>query len=437
MASGGIYDHLGGGFARYSVDQMWLVPHFEKMLYDQALLARVYLHAWQLTGEPRFLQVLTETIGYVAARPASRRRRLLFRRGRRLRGRRREVLRLDLRAAAARSSAPMPTPQRRYWDVHRGGNFEGATILNRMHARGQFARDDVIEGLRRRLFEARERRVRPGLDDKVLTEWNALDVRHARRSRRRDRAIERGSTRQSPTPSSCWPTSGAPMVGGFGRGSRTTADGPDISPTPPTTRRWSMRSPVWRRRPVEARWIDSAQATADELIDLFWDDDGGRLLHDRSRRRAAGRTMPRICWTTPRRRPTARPRWPCSGWLRSRVSTATATMPQRSSSCLGDVAKQHPTAVAHLLAAVELWHAGATEIAVVGDAADLVHVAQAAFLPNAVLAWGEPYPSPLWQSRQPGHAYVCRDFVCQAPVTTKEALAAQLVTAPGTQVPSA
>ena len=65
MASGGIYDHLGGGFARYSVDQAWLVPHFEKMLYDQALLARVYLHAWQVTGLDRYLQVLDETIGYV------------------------------------------------------------------------------------------------------------------------------------------------------------------------------------------------------------------------------------------------------------------------------------------------------------------------------------------------------------------------------------
>src|SRR5690606_10913686 len=65
MASGGIYDHLGGGFARYSVDQQWLVPHFEKMLYDQALLARAYLHAWQVTGEPRYRQVLDETIGYV------------------------------------------------------------------------------------------------------------------------------------------------------------------------------------------------------------------------------------------------------------------------------------------------------------------------------------------------------------------------------------
>src|SRR5690606_8631004 len=65
MASGGIYDHLGGGFARYSVDRAWLVPHFEKMLYDQALLARAYLHAWQVTGLDRYRQVLDETIGYV------------------------------------------------------------------------------------------------------------------------------------------------------------------------------------------------------------------------------------------------------------------------------------------------------------------------------------------------------------------------------------
>ena len=65
MAAGGIYDHLGGGFARYATDRRWLIPHFEKMLYDEALLARVYLHAWQVTGEPRFLQTLQETIEYV------------------------------------------------------------------------------------------------------------------------------------------------------------------------------------------------------------------------------------------------------------------------------------------------------------------------------------------------------------------------------------
>jgi uncharacterized protein YyaL (SSP411 family) len=67
MAAGGIYDHLGGGFARYAVDGVWLVPHFEKMLYDNALLIRLYLHGWQLTGAGRFRQVLTETIDDVSA----------------------------------------------------------------------------------------------------------------------------------------------------------------------------------------------------------------------------------------------------------------------------------------------------------------------------------------------------------------------------------
>ena len=65
MARGGMYDHLGGGFARYSVDASWLAPHFEKMLYDQALLSRLYLHAWQITGHDRYRQVLDETVGYV------------------------------------------------------------------------------------------------------------------------------------------------------------------------------------------------------------------------------------------------------------------------------------------------------------------------------------------------------------------------------------
>src|SRR3954465_5431245 len=69
MASGGMYDHLGGGFARYSVDGQWLVPHFEKMLYDQALLARVYLHAWQVTGSPLYPPVLQGTADYALRAP--------------------------------------------------------------------------------------------------------------------------------------------------------------------------------------------------------------------------------------------------------------------------------------------------------------------------------------------------------------------------------
>ena len=102
MASGGMYDHIGGGFARYSVDREWLVPHFEKMLYDQALLVRVYAHAAVALGEPRWRQVVAETVELRAARPAPARRWVLLGRGRRLPGSRR-----------ARPRGPVPHVDRR------------------------------------------------------------------------------------------------------------------------------------------------------------------------------------------------------------------------------------------------------------------------------------------------------------------------------------
>jgi uncharacterized protein YyaL (SSP411 family) len=93
---------------------------------------------------------------------------------------------------------------------------------------------------------------------------------------------------------------------------------------------------------------------------------------------------------------------------------------------VGNVVAQAPSAFSHLLAAAALRAAGATEIAVVGHRPDLVRAVHERFLPNAVLAWGEPYDSPLWEGRRDGHAYVCRDYACQAPVTDVDALLGQL-----------
>ncbi|MDQ4069724.1 MAG: thioredoxin domain-containing protein, partial [Actinomycetota bacterium] len=172
MASGGMYDHLGGGFARYSTDREWLVPHFEKMLYDQALLLGAYLHAWKVTGEDRYLQVLSETVEYV----------------------RRDLRHPDggfyssedadsegvegkfyvwSEAEIRQLLGDLGDEAIAWWGVTPGGNFEGANILHRP-VRGDLARPPAVEEARRILFEAREKRVRPGLDDKVLTEWNAL-----------------------------------------------------------------------------------------------------------------------------------------------------------------------------------------------------------------------------------------------------------------------
>src|SRR3954452_21785884 len=133
MASGGIYDHLGGGFARYSVDGIWLVPHFEKMLYDQALLARVYLHAWQVTGAPRYRQVVDETIEYVT-------RDLRHRGGGFYSAEDADSLDPEghseegrfytwTRAELDETLGPLADVAAEWWGVTEGGNFEGRSIL--------------------------------------------------------------------------------------------------------------------------------------------------------------------------------------------------------------------------------------------------------------------------------------------------------------------
>ena len=130
MASGGMYDHLGGGFARYSVDAFWMVPHFEKMLYDQALLARVYLHAWQVTGEPRYRQVLDETVGYVLRDLRAPEGGLYSAEDADSEGEEGKfyVWRLDEVQAVAPDEAATAAE---WYGVSRSGNFEGANILHR------------------------------------------------------------------------------------------------------------------------------------------------------------------------------------------------------------------------------------------------------------------------------------------------------------------
>ncbi len=185
MAAGGIYDHLGGGFARYSVDQRWLVPHFEKMLYDNALLAGVYIEAFQATGQEDYARVARETIEYVLrdmSDPAggfystedadSEGEEGKFYTW--TRGEMNDVLGADEAELFAR-----------VYDVSEEGNFEGKNILNLPKTIEQCAKitghdvDDLRRSLaasRERLLAVRNRRVRPARDDKVLVSWNGLFI---------------------------------------------------------------------------------------------------------------------------------------------------------------------------------------------------------------------------------------------------------------------
>ena len=178
ICQGGIYDHLGGGFARYSVDSRWLVPHFEKMLYDNALLVDLLTEAWRETRDPLFKARIEETVGWLE----------------------REMI-ADGGGFAASLDADSEGEEGKFYvwskaevidvlgpadgelfcqvyDVTETGNFEGHSILNRLGALAPLssAEEDRLASLRARLLEARSPRVRPGWDDKVLADWNGLMI---------------------------------------------------------------------------------------------------------------------------------------------------------------------------------------------------------------------------------------------------------------------
>jgi uncharacterized protein len=428
MASGGMYDHIGGGFARYSVDRQWLVPHFEKMLYDQALLVRVYTHAASALDEPRWQQVVTETVEYVlrdlrqpgggissaedadSPGPDGHGHEGLF-----------HTWTVDEVRAVLDSDADAALE---FYGIRPEGNFEGRSIPNRLHVRGQFVRPPEIEAARRRLFAAREQRPRPGLDGKVLTEWNALWVAALteagwllgrpdwiaaaaetadfllRELRRPDGRWLRSwhSDGDPPARHGALAADHASLVDAFVRLAEATG---------------------------EARWIGEASAVADLMLDHFWDvDHGGLFTTPDDGETLVARQKELFDNATPSANSTA-----AVALYRLAALTGEARYANHADRILQLVAavvEQAPPAFSLALAAAELRRAGAIEVVVTGERPDLVAVVAERWRPAVVLAWGERYPSPLWEGRSDGRAYVCRDYACQAPQETPDGLRTQL-----------
>ncbi len=191
MAHGGIYDQLGGGFSRYSVDERWLVPHFEKMLYDNAQLVRVYVHAWQISDEPLFERIARETLDYLISEMLDESGGLYSAQDADSEGIEGKFFLWTIEEVAALLNADDAALAEEAYGLTPGGNFSdphhpeltGHNVLHvsvTAEALAQSHDGDATEiaerlaGIRRRLLAAREERVRPGLDDKVLTSWNGL-----------------------------------------------------------------------------------------------------------------------------------------------------------------------------------------------------------------------------------------------------------------------
>ena len=421
MASGGLYDHIGGGFARYSTDREWLVPHFEKMLYDQALLVRIYRQAHSVTALPQFRQVVEETIGYVlrdlrhpdggffSAEDAD----SADEHGTMHEGRFYTWTPDEVRAALVGWPDERVHEVLDWFGITEEGNFEHRSIPHRSAHRGQLARPAHVEQARRALFAARERRPRPGLDDKVLTEWNALflwALADAAATFQRDdwaaaavangefllRELRDGRGRWFRS----WQADGEPRA----RHSALAADHAALV----------LAFQRLAELTGEARWVHEAVRTADTMLDWFWDPvNGGLHTTAEDAEAMVVRQKDLLDNATPSANSLA-----AHGLMRLAALTGEpryANHADRILQLLATVAEQNPAAVSNGLLAIEARHRGFLELAIVGDVPDLARLAQILWRPDMVLAWGEPFESPLWEGRAPGFAYLCRDYACQRP----------------------
>ncbi len=414
MARGGIYDQVGGGFARYSVDATWTVPHFEKMLYDNALLARAYLHGWQVSGNERFRQVCCETLDWVL---------------REMRGAEGGFCSaLDADSEGVEGKFYMWTVEElraalgelydaaiEYFEPKR---FEHGVILE---AHGP--EPESLPEIRRRLLAVRSQRVRPGLDDKRLTSWNALMI---------SSLAEVGATlgREDYVDA-------AVRCAEFLEAERRAPDGSLLR----TARvRGFLEDHAFLLEALvglyeatgDPRWYGEATALADAMIERFEDPErGGFFTTASDHEQLAARRKDLEDSPIPSGNSAA-----AFGLLRLGALSGDGRYERHALGVLRllvPLATRHPGAFGHLLGAADFYLAPVKEVAIVGPspgAGELLRVVRGAFRPHLVLAAGETDGVPLLEGRGPvdgrAAAYVCERFVCQAPVTSPDDLAAAL-----------
>jgi len=435
MARGGMYDQLGGGFARYSVDGSWVVPHFEKMLYDNALLARVYAHLWRRTGSPLAGRVAAETCDWMIGELRT------------AEGGFASALDADSEGEEGRFYVWTPAQlagalgdadaayAAQVFGVTADGTFErGSSVL-------QYRRDaddpERLRGIRSALLTARATRIRPGRDDKIVAAWNGLAIAAL---------AETGLLLARPDLVAA--ARGAAQlladlhVDVSGRGvriARTSRDG-ERGPGDGVLEDYACAAEGFLAlagATGEPRWVRAAGGLLDAALDRFGDGNGGFYDTADDAERLLYRPQDPADNATP------------SGWFAASgalLSYGALTGSRRHeeaalASLAPALAGRFPRAAGWGLAVAEAYLSGPVEVAIVGEPGDprtaaLHRTALHAAPPGAVIAAGPPGGAgdaegiPLLAGRGlvggvPA-AYVCRDFACRAPVTTPDELRAAL-----------
>jgi uncharacterized protein YyaL (SSP411 family) len=425
MAGGGMYDQVGGGFHRYSTDRVWLVPHFEKMLYDNAQLARVYARAWQVTGNREYRRVAEETLdyllremrhqggGFFSAQDAD---------SEGVEGRFYVWPRDELVAEVGEDLAG-------WLGASPEGNWEGTNVLRRTSDRPPPGWEDA----RARLLDRRNRRVRPTTDDKVLAGWNGLAVSALAGT---GRVIGRSDYVAAASAAADFALSA--LRRGDGRLLRAWRDGRTSGPAFADDHALLASGCLdLYEATFDERWFQEARRLADDLVRLFRDPDGGGFFQ-------TGMDAERLMLRPKELFDNAVPSGnSVAAEVLQRVAlfTGETSYEQAGVSALRavrDLLPRAPTAFGTALGALDLYLSSAKEVAIAGDPADdrtraLIGEVWGRYLPSTVLAAsadGDRSPIPLLHGRTPVDgmpaAYVCERFVCQRPVTEPSALATQL-----------
>jgi uncharacterized protein YyaL (SSP411 family) len=422
MAAGGIYDQLGGGFARYSVDAVWLVPHFEKMLYDNALLARAYLHGWQVFGHERYRRVCEETLDWMLAEMRG------------PEGGFYSALDADSEGEEGRFYVWTPAQIREvlgdkadtvieFYGVTEAGNFEGASVL---HLAGGIdaAEPEGLAEARRALYEARTKRVWPGLDDKRLTSWNALAI-----AALAEAGAVLGREDYLDAARRCADFVLDTLTDDSGRLLRTYKDGDARLNAYLEDHAFLLEALLTLYEATfEPRWFERAHVLADEMIARFGDPERGGFFSTSAdheelivRRKEIGDHP------IPSGNSSA-----ALGLLRLAALTGEREYERQAESVFALFAKpaiQHPESFAHLLRGLDFHLSPTREVALVGDdVSELAVVVRSALRAHQVLAAGPEGSEqpPLLAGRtllggRPA-AYVCENFACRLPVDNADAL---------------
>jgi uncharacterized protein YyaL (SSP411 family) len=437
MAAGGIFDQLGGGFARYSTDVRWLAPHFEKMLYDNALLAHAYLEAYRATAEQRHSEVASRTLDFMlrelgtddgglasaldADSEGEEGRFYVWDHGQFI-----DVLR------AADIDAPDAALLAAYWGVTAEGNWEGHSILN-VAAEVQVAAD-LLERARQALLAARATRTRPGRDDKQLASWNGMALRAmaigalvldrddlAEATRRLVAFIRQHLLRED---ARLWRTArdGVAHTPAFAEDYANVADG-------------LLAAYAALGDPDD---LQLAVALMDRLIADFWDDASGTLFDtSQEHERTVARPRSLVDNATPAANSVA-----ADVLLRLALLTGEADHDRRARAIIRAAApalSRQPFAFGRMLVAVDRSLSEPVDAVVAGDQADeravrLRRAVSGPYAPDLVIAPLPPGSSleawPLFEGKvaregQPT-AYVCRGYACDEPTTDPKRAAEQV-----------